>query len=56
MSERRSPNPDPRTPIKVLIVEDSPTARDYLVHIFSSDPGIKVIGTAKDGAEAVELG
>ena len=41
--------------IKVLIVEDSPTARDYLVHIFSSDPGMKVIGTAKDGAEAVKL-
>ena len=33
--------------IRVLIVEDSPTARDYLVHIFSSDPAIKVIGTAQ---------
>ncbi len=41
--------------IKVLIVEDSPTARDYLVHIFSSDPGTEVIGTANDGAEAVKL-
>ena len=40
--------------IKVLIVEDSATAREYLVHIFSSDPGIKVIGTARDGAEAVK--
>jgi two-component system, chemotaxis family, protein-glutamate methylesterase/glutaminase len=55
MPEHRSPNTDPRTPIKVLIVEDSPTARDYLVHIFSSDPGIRVVGTAKDGAEGIGL-
>ena len=41
--------------IRILIIEDSPTARDYLVHIFSSAPGIKVIGTAKDGAEGVGL-
>jgi len=41
--------------IKVLIVEDSAVARDYLVHILSSEPGIEVIGTARDGAEAVKL-
>ena len=41
--------------IRVLIVEDSATARDYLVHIFSADPGMKVIGTAKDGAEGLGL-
>ena len=41
--------------IRVLIAEDSPTAREYLVHIFSSDPAIKVIGTALNGAEAVKL-
>ena len=41
--------------IKVLVVDDSPTAREYLVHIFESDPAITVIGTAQDGAEAVEL-
>ncbi len=41
--------------IRVLIVEDSLTAREYLVHIFSSDPGVRVIGTATDGAEAVKL-
>jgi len=40
--------------IKVLVVEDSPVAREYLVHIFSSDPGIKVIGTAVNGKEGVE--
>jgi len=41
--------------IRVLVVEDSPVAREYLVHIFSSDPEIEVIGTARDGAEGVKL-
>lgn len=40
--------------IRVLIVEDSPVARDFLTHILSSDPQIRVIGTAGDGEEAVE--
>lgn len=37
------------------MVDDSPVAREYLVHIFESDPAIGVIGTAKDGSEAVKL-
>ena len=41
--------------IRVLVVDDSPVAREYLVHIFESDPAIEVIGTAKDGGEAVKL-
>ncbi len=40
--------------IKVLVVEDSLVAREYLVHILNSDPGIEVIGTAHNGIEAVE--
>lgn len=40
--------------IKVLIVEDSPVVREYLVHILGSDPQIEVIGTATDGEHAVE--
>jgi len=40
--------------IKVLVVEDSQVAREYLVHILNSDPGIEVIGTANNGMEAVE--
>jgi two-component system chemotaxis response regulator CheB len=39
--------------IKVLIVEDSPVLRDFLTYILSSDPAIRVIGTAHDGEEAV---
>jgi len=40
--------------IKVLVVEDSPVARDLLVHILSSDPDIRVIGIAGNGEEAIE--
>jgi two-component system chemotaxis response regulator CheB len=39
--------------IKVLIVEDSQVVRDLLTFILSSDPAIQVIGTARDGEEAV---
>ena len=39
--------------INVLVVEDSPVARELLVHILSSDPEIKVIGTANNGEEAI---
>ena len=40
--------------IKVLVVEDSPVVREFLVHILSSDPGIRVVGTASDGEQALE--
>ncbi|MBI2748068.1 MAG: chemotaxis-specific protein-glutamate methyltransferase CheB [Burkholderiales bacterium] len=40
--------------IKVLVVEDSPVVREFLVHMLSSDPGIQVVGTAHDGEEALE--
>jgi len=39
--------------IKVLIVEDSQVIRELLTFILSSDPAIQVIGTARDGREAV---
>ena len=40
--------------IKVLIVEDSSVVRELLTFILSSDPDIQVIGTARDGREAVQ--
>jgi two-component system chemotaxis response regulator CheB len=40
--------------ITVLIVEDSPVARDFLQHILSADPDIQVIGTAHDGEAAID--
>ena len=42
-------------PTRVLVVEDSPTARALLVHILGSDPEIQVVGEARDGVEGVEL-
>lgn len=41
--------------IKVLVVEDSAVARELITHILSSDPEISVIGTAANGAEALEF-
>lgn len=41
------------THIKVLIVDDSPVARDLLTFILESDPKIKVIGYAVDGLDAL---
>jgi two-component system chemotaxis response regulator CheB len=40
--------------IKVLVVEDSPVVREFLVHILGADPDIRVIGTAHDGEQALE--
>lgn len=40
--------------IKVLVVEDSPVVREFLIHVLSSDPGIRVVGTAHDGEEALD--
>ena len=41
--------------IRVLIAEDSPTARALLVEMLDGDPGIEVIAQASTGLEAVEL-
>lgn len=39
----------------VLIVDDSPTARDILAAILSSDPAIEVLGVAENGRQGVEM-
>jgi two-component system chemotaxis response regulator CheB len=40
--------------IRVLVVEDSPTVREFLLQILRSDPAIEVVGTAETGEEALE--
>jgi len=40
--------------IKVLVVEDSPVVREFLVFILGSDPDMRVVGTARDGEEALD--
>ena len=42
-------------PFRVLVVEDSPAFRDLLVNILQSTPGLQVVGTARNGVEAVRL-
>ena len=41
--------------IRVLIVDDSFTIRQYLEYVINSDPDLEVVGVAKDGEEGVKL-
>lgn len=41
--------------IKVLIVDDSPSAAAYIAGIFTSDPDFAVVGTADCGTKAIRL-
>ncbi len=41
--------------IRVLVADDSATARALLVAILSEEPGIKVVGEARTGREAVNM-
>ncbi len=41
--------------IRVVVAEDSPTARELIVRILQSDPEITVVGEARDGVEAVAM-
>ncbi|WP_423792964.1 protein-glutamate methylesterase/protein-glutamine glutaminase [Methanocaldococcus indicus] len=41
--------------IRVLVVDDSAFMRKVISDILNSDPEIEVVGTAKDGLEAIEL-
>lgn len=40
---------------RVLVVDDSPSVRELLVHILAGDPAIEIIGCATDGDEAVRM-
>jgi len=40
--------------IKVLIVDDSALMREALKSIIASDPGMEIVGTAKDGEEGTK--
>ena len=42
-------------PIRVLVVEDSPTQRYQLVSLIQQAPDMVVIGQARDGLEAIQL-
>ena len=42
-------------PVRVLIVDDSAVTREVLATLLNSDPEIRVVGQASNGAEAVEM-
>ncbi|GGU47276.1 DNA-binding response regulator [Streptomyces albospinus] len=42
-------------PVRVVVADDQAAVRDGLVTILDHEPEIEVVGTAADGAEAVEL-
>jgi two-component system chemotaxis response regulator CheB len=42
-------------PVKVLIVEDSPTVSRILTGLIEADPQLEVVGVATDGAEAIRM-
>ncbi len=41
--------------LRILVAEDSPTARRLLVLLLNADAELEVIGEARDGSEAIEL-
>ena len=43
------------TPIRVLLVDDSPVALTILKRMLATSPDIEVVGTARHGKEALEL-
>ena len=55
MKKQSTINNQQSTIIRVLIVEDSFTLRQYLEYVINSDPGLEVVGVAKDGEEGVKL-
>jgi len=40
--------------IRVLVADDSATVREYLAYLLGEEPALEVVGTARDGQEAVE--
>ena len=46
---------NPEAPLRVLVVDDSPVARDLLSEILASAENVDVVGVACDGREGVDL-
>jgi two-component system, LytTR family, response regulator len=44
----------PNAPIRVLVVDDEPLARERLLDLLAHESGIEVVGTADNGTAAVE--
>jgi two-component system chemotaxis response regulator CheB len=56
MMNVEAPVSDSHSPrIRVLVVEDSPVVRDFLIHILNLVPDLQVVGVASDGEHAVDM-
>ena len=42
-------------PLRILLVDDSPTFLDAAMHALAADPRIEIVGTAFSGQEGVDL-
>jgi two-component system chemotaxis response regulator CheB len=49
------PTYDPKQPIRVMVVDDSAYMRLTITRYLNDSPGIRVVGSARDGQEALEL-
>ncbi|SNS38719.1 two component transcriptional regulator, LuxR family [Geodermatophilus saharensis] len=46
---------EPDEPVRVVVADDHPVYRDGLALLLGSVPGLEVVGTAADGAAAIEV-
>lgn len=46
---------EPSEPLRLLIVDDQPLIRRGMAMMLAAEPGIKIVGQAADGLEAIEL-
>ena len=45
----------PGAPLRILVVDDEPLARERALHLLAKIDGVEVVGQAADGNEALEL-
>ncbi|MBU2489434.1 MAG: response regulator [Proteobacteria bacterium] len=45
----------PEGPIRILVVDDSPTVQERIAEVLCAEPDMEIIGQAKDGVEAVRM-
>ena len=43
------------SPLRILLVDDSPTFLDAATHALAADPRIEIVGTAFSGQEGIDL-
>ncbi|MGZ9137962.1 MAG: response regulator, partial [Candidatus Deferrimicrobiaceae bacterium] len=49
------PSPAPGDPVRLLVVDDSPSIRAVIRAMVEGDEGIRIVGEAGTGGEAVEM-